>query len=114
MIDTEGWIRKLMLSNELWKFYKTTKWLRLRDDVLNKHHYECQECLKQGKVTQAQTVHHINEVKKRPDLALCEFYTDEQGQVQRNLIPLCNKCHNKAHGRYCSNEYKPQLNEERW
>lgn len=114
MRDVARWIRELIESGELWRFYKCAEWLSLRAKVLAKFHHECQECVKRGKVTQAKFVHHINEVKHRPDLALSEYYTDKDGREQRNLVPLCHACHDKAHGRFCGGEFRPQLNKERW
>ena len=114
MRDIVAWILELIEINQLWRFYKTPDWLSLRARVLSEFHNECQECLKHGRVTRAKFVHHINEVKHRPDLALCEFYTDRDGTVKRNLVPLCHECHDKAHGRFCGGEYRPQLNKERW
>lgn len=111
---TEQWIREQISKGEEWRFYKTKQWLELKSNVMEKHHYECQECLKKGRYTRAKVVHHINELKQRPDLALNEYYIDGKGNKKRNLIPLCQECHNIAHNRICSNEYKKQLNEERW
>lgn len=113
-MNLEKWIRELIASGEEWRFYKCQLWLNLRSRVMEKYHHECQECLKRGKYTRAKVVHHINEVKDRPDLALSEHYTDGNGEQRENLVPLCQDCHNIAHSRVCSNEYKPQLNEERW
>lgn len=112
---TEQWIRELIQQGKEYKFYKTKEWLQLRQSILDKYHNECQECLKQGKYTEAKNVHHINELKQRPDLALNEYYTDSMtGERKRNLIPLCVECHNIQHKRVCKGEYRPQLNEERW
>lgn len=111
---TERWIRELIANGEEWRFYKTREWLNLRAQIMEKHHNECQECLKRGKVTAAKIVHHINELKDRPDLALREFYVDAKGIKRENLVAICQDCHNIAHGRICANEHKPQLNKERW
>ena len=115
MRDLANWIRQLIAEGKEYKFYKCRAWLELRSRILEKFHYECQECLKRGKYTRAKFVHHINEVKHRPDLALSEYYTDSKtGEKKRNLIPLCQDCHDKAHARFCGGEHKPQLNKERW
>ena len=108
------WIEELIAEDKLYKFYKTKEWLRLRQNIFDKYHNECQECLKLGKYTRAETVHHINEVKDRPDLALSEYFIDEDGKQRPNLIPLCKRCHNAAHCRFSPAEKRPQLNEERW
>lgn len=114
MTYTEYWVRGLIAEGQEVKFYKSKRWLAKRASVMDRYHYECQECLKRGKITRAKVVHHVNELKHRPDLALTEFYTDNDGNVHPNLVPLCQDCHNVAHKRICSYEYKPQLNEERW
>jgi 5-methylcytosine-specific restriction endonuclease McrA len=115
LVNLEKWIRQLLEEGTEYKFYKSRLWLTLRNSILEKYHYECQDCLKKGKVTRATTVHHINEVRQRPDLALSEYYFDgKTGERRENLRPLCHECHNIAHGRMCNNEYKPQLNVERW
>ena len=114
MIDIERWIRELLAEGKEVKFYKCRAWLELRAYIMEKYHYECQECLKSGKITRAKVVHHINELRHRPDLALSEYYTDLSGEKKINLIPLCQDCHNIAHSRVCENIYKPQLNIERW
>lgn len=111
----EKWIRELIAEGKEVKFYKSRAWRDLRAFILEKYHYECQECLKKGKYTRAKVVHHVNELKNRPDLALSEFYYDVEAREKRpNLLPLCQDCHNIEHDRVCGNEYKTQLNEERW
>lgn len=115
MINFERWIRELIAEGQEVKFYKCRAWRELRNRVLERYHYECQECLKVGKVTRAKVVHHVNELKHRPDLALSEFYIDsETGERKENLLPLCIDCHNIAHDRVCANEYRTQLNTEKW
>lgn len=114
MRELSTWIRLLIAEDKLYKFYKSKEWRLLRRNILEKCHYECEECLKRGRVTRAREVHHVNEVKHRPDLALSEYYTDEKGEKKRNLKALCMECHNKEHGRFTGGEYRPQLNKERW
>jgi 5-methylcytosine-specific restriction endonuclease McrA len=109
----ERWIRELIANGQEVKFYKCKAWRLLRENILAKYHYECQECLKKGKYTRAHTVHHVNELKKRPDLALSEYYTDHEGKKCPNLLPLCLDCHNAEHDRI-GYEPKNYLNEERW
>lgn len=112
---TEQWIRELIAQGKEYKFYKTKQWLNLRQSILDKYHNECAECREKGKYSRARNVHHINELKHRPDLALNEYYIDSNtGEKKRNLIPLCIDCHNIAHERMCDIEHKKQLNEERW
>lgn len=109
------WIRQLIREGKIEQFYYTKEWKELRQEVLEEHHYECQECLKQGRYTRAVCVHHINEVKDRPDLALSKYYTDHKGMEHKQLVPLCNKCHNIVHDKLKQFiEGKSFSNQERW
>lgn len=69
------------------EFYHTREWLTIRQQVLARDYYLCQECLKEKRIRRADTVHHIVPVKenwaKRLDLS--------------NLVSLCHECHNKIH-----------------
>lgn len=51
--------------------------------------FECQECRRRGIKKSSNLVHHINPSESRPDL----FWNN------RNLISLCDECHNKMHNR---------------
>lgn len=95
--------------------YKTWEWQELREKILLRDHYECQRCdghnglgkpIKRIKLTKANTVHHIQEVRDRPDLMMEES----------NLISLCHECHDIVHDRTVErfNKQKPRLTEERW
>ena len=92
-VPLAAYIRGLIKHDKVYRFYQTDEWKDLRLDVLEELHNECQDCLLQGKYTRADCVHHHNEVKDRPELALSKHYTDAQGKKQRQLIPLCNTCH---------------------
>ena len=109
------WIRQLIRQGKIEQFYYTKEWKELRQEVLEEHHYECQECLKIGRYTRAVCVHHVNEVKDRPDLALSKYYVDHKGVEHKQLVPLCNRCHNLVHDKLKSFiDGKQYLNEERW
>lgn len=110
-----SWIRELERDGKLYRFYKTDEWLDLRDRVMRANHNECSMCKrKQPAVyTRAEHVHHVNEVRLRPELALSRTYRDATG-VHDNLLPLCRECHNAEHERFYRAEDKPQLNLERW
>lgn len=68
-------------------FYRSKPWEKVREVVLARDNGLCQECLKDKRVTLADTVHHIIELKddwgKRLDL--------------NNLISICSSCHSKIH-----------------
>lgn len=113
------WIRELIRENKLYKFYKCDDWLTLRDEVMRDAHYECEHCIKQGIYTRAYMVHHINEVKKRPDLALTKEYEDPiTGEKKKNLVALCFACHELEHDRFGEHKAKRDENKfsnvERW
>ncbi len=109
------WIRRLIAEDRVELFYFTEEWKALRLDVLEELHYECQECLKHGEYTRADCVHHVNEVRHRPDLALSKYYIDSKGNKQRQLVPLCNQCHNIVHPEKLKKNIKEKFtNEERW
>ena len=115
-IPLATWIRQLIKLGKVEQFYFTDEWKELREDVLDAFHHECQECLKKGVVTTDELcVHHVNEVRHRPELALSRYYTDEQGQTQPNLVPLCKICHNIVHEKLAKHQKKNRFsNEERW
>ena len=117
--NLSAYIRQLIEQDKLYKFYKSKEWIELRNDVLRNNHYECQHCLQHGKYTRAVMVHHVNEVRKRPDMALTKEYIDPiTKEKKRNLVSLCNPCHEAEHDRfeYHRNKYGVQkfTNEERW
>ena len=119
-IALDVWIRKLIREDKLYLFYKTDDWLELRDDIIRDAHYECQHCMKAGIYKRAEMVHHINEVRKRPDLALTREFTDAiTGETIINLVALCNSCHEKEHPDRFGNYRKQRgierfTNEEKW
>ena len=107
------WINKLIKDNQLWKFYKSIEFRRLKEEVLIEQHYECQECKKKGIITKANTVHHVQFVRKHPELALSKFYI-YKGKQYKNLIAVCPACHNRLHPEKSKFKKKKILNEERW
>lgn len=110
-----SYIRQLIAEDSIEKFYQTKEWTELRQEVLEECFYECQECLPRGRYTRADCVHHVNEVRVRPDLALSKFYIDKEGNRHRQLVPLCNACHNKVHDKLGNWQRKDKFtNEERW
>lgn len=106
-------IKRLIKEDRLYRFYKSKEWTRLRDEILEKHHNECQWCKEKGIISKADTVHHVQFVKKYPELALSRYYT-YNGKQYNNLIPLCHDCHDKAHKRMKYKPKKKQVTEERW
>ena len=93
------------------KFYNSRTWRNFRIKILQRDHYECQYCKakKIRKIVRATHVHHIQELKDKPELAL----------EADNLISLCHTCHEEVHDRLAkANEVRRKapnfMNEERW
>ncbi|MGM8137503.1 HNH endonuclease [Enterococcus italicus] len=86
-------------------FYLTGEWKRKRLEILERDHYECQECRRNGKLTTAYDaileIDHIKELDKYPELA----WDNE------NLQTLCRSCHNKKHKRF---EFKESVRKRKW
>lgn len=70
-------------------FYHGVKWKRLRESVLSRDNYLCQDCLASNRLVGAEEVHHIIEVKEDWN----KRYDED------NLISLCKSCHRKRHTR---------------
>lgn len=70
--------------------YKDKKWKKKREVVLRRDNYLCRQCKRYGKTTQANTVHHIMPAEEYPEYR----YND------KNLLSLCNECHNSMHDRF--------------
>lgn len=68
-------------------FYKSSEWRSVRQFVLERDHYLCQECRRNGIVKQGNTVHH--KVHLRDDWS-------KRLDVD-NLETICPQCHNKEH-----------------
>ena len=82
-----------MAKNAIYKkLIHTTKWLKLRKQVLTDHPL-CQRCLEQGVTTPAVEVHHIvpaeTAINQRDMSALMYDY--------HNLRALCHNCHVLTH-----------------
>ena len=73
-------------------FYSSGAWKHVRDLAGKRDHYLCQDCLKAGRVTPAEIVHHIVELTpdniNDPDVALS----------LDNLVSVCRECHAVRHG----------------
>ena len=84
-------------------FYNSRTWRNKRKQILDRDNNECQICKKEGRVSKADTVHHIKELKDYPELGM----TDE------NLISVCFSCHNIIHERFEGQRSKIDI-PERW
>ncbi|WP_342986008.1 HNH endonuclease [Clostridium saudiense] len=70
-------------NNKYNKFYWTQKWKQLREYVLARDDYLCQDCLNNKVITEATEVHHIEKIRKAWD----KRYDPD------NCIALCSECH---------------------
>lgn len=80
----------LLLSGQTDKyirFYHTKAWHDARQETLTRQHYLCQDCLREGKITVAKTVHHIIPLRDDWDNRL----------DQDNLEVICLEHHNEEH-----------------
>lgn len=97
-------------------FYSSPQWRKLRRQILKADHYECQLCkTKYHRYRRANTVHHVNHFKIRPDLALEPMYHDPATHSdKRNLLSLCHECHEEVHGYRMASEKVEPITAERW
>lgn len=97
-------------------FYTSRKWRRLAHKVRARGHQECARCRERGVYTRAVLVHHDLDRDEFPEFELKEFYIDENGKKQPNLIPLCFACHEAIETERGNRgpEPKPPLTKEWW
>jgi hypothetical protein len=99
-------------------FYQSARWRRLRQRVLEEHHYESWDELRAtpARYVRATCVHHDRYVFNYPGWALSEFWCDDDGVVHRNLYPLSHEAHDARHGRIRHRQRRPdsELTKEMW
>ena len=104
-------LRQWIAKGEAHHFYRTWLWRKTRRFILDKDKHECQVCKAKGLYEPATMVHHVQYLEKHPDLAVSEYY-EYNGVKLRQLISLCDACHDKIHKR---KRYKEkQITVERW
>ena len=87
--ETNKFYDKHIRDKQAEMFYKSKAWVAARQQALIRDNYLCQECLKRGRITRADTVHHKIELKE-----------DWSKRLQLgNLVSLCAECHNRIHSR---------------
>lgn len=74
------------------KVYATTAWKKLRLSYM-KEHPICEECLKKGKVTPAEDIHHKRSFVQRGQINWDLAYDD------KNLMAVCKECHQEIHAK---------------
>lgn len=74
------------------QFYNSSAWQQCRKAYLTSVHYLCEDCLRQGKYTPAEIVHHIVELTPDniSDPTITTSFT--------NLKAVCRECHAIEHG----------------
>ena len=87
--QTGEWVRQITKESVYgWHaLYRTYRWVKKRQEILQRDHWACQICRRKGRYRRATTVHHIKHLKDAPELAL----TDD------NLLSLCAACHEDMH-----------------
>ena len=106
-----NWILQLIASGRLKEFYNSKVWKIFRLEILKSRPCRCQLCERKTPAVltplrkpwekksgsndrrPVAIVHHINEIRKRPDLALSEY--DEDGNL--NVAIVCPSCHWDEH-----------------
>jgi 5-methylcytosine-specific restriction protein A len=109
----EEWIKQLIDEGKLYKFYKWSEWRKLSEQIMRENNYECQYCKARGVHTPARSVHHVQWVDRHPRLAMSKTYT-YNGMEYKNLVPLCENCHNAQHKKGIKVRKNKFINEERW
>ena len=112
-----GEIAAMVISGDTSAFYNSRSWRKLSHEIIAEGNNECLWCKQAGKYSPAVLTHHLNELKKRPDLAYSRTFVDEKGETRQQLIPLCNDCHEKTHkrGKYAELQEKRGFwQEEKW
>lgn len=104
----------MIRKDDMRAFYNSWDWRKLSHAVIKENNNECYVCKMRGKYSPAILTHHVNELRKRPDLAYSRTFTDEQGNIKKQLIPLCFNCHEKIHERGFFKVSSHFSNEERW
>ena len=83
--ETDRYYNKYKRNKVINSFYQSREWRMLRAEVMRRDKGLCVNCLKQGKYSQAKSVHHIVKVKddwsRRLDMDNCKA--------------LCDRCHNE-------------------
>lgn len=122
-----SWVLQLIANNNLHEFYNSADWKRVRRHVIKAQRCRCHDCekkspaqltvlrppweapreTKDGRPDERPVaiVHHVNELRRRPDLALSEYAPDGT----RNLVAICPSCHwDRHHNR------RQEITPERW
>lgn len=107
-------IKKLIAAGRTDIFYNSRTWRNKAKNIKAAQNNECQFCKARGKVGPADLVHHVRHLRQYPELALSDYYTDEHGNRQRQLVASCFRCHELQHNRVFNCKSNHYTNEEKW
>lgn len=92
--DIDEWSQAIdkyfMSTKDYSDFHNKKAWRDKRIVILKRDGYQCRECKRYGKIIEADTVHHILPIEERYDLRL----------NNKNLLSLCESCHEKMHDKF--------------
>lgn len=82
------------------EFYSSGAWKAAREQAKRRDHYLCVDCLREGRITPAEEVHHI--------IALTPYnITDPRISLNlNNLKSLCRECHKRYDPKRIPKRYK--------
>lgn len=86
-------ISKDIRHKERQEIYNTKRWKDLRRLIVQEHPL-CEDCLKNGRITPTEEVHHILSPFKK---GLSEEEKIKRAYDVDNLVALCKDCHIKRH-----------------
>lgn len=93
--------KSMKALNVLKDFYNQKSWRAKRRYILARDGYQCAECLKYGRTSEAKVVHHIIPLEEYALMFLESRITFEKfyglSLEDKNLVSLCHTCHNKKH-----------------
>lgn len=73
-------------------FYKSAAWKHCSEYIRRRDAYLCVDCLRKGKLTPSEEVHHITELTP-------QNINDPRITLNAdNLVSLCRECHKARHG----------------
>lgn len=81
-------------------FYRSQAWRDVREYCMHRDSFLCQDCLKEGRYTPAEEVHHIEPLTPE------NINSPSVSLNPDNLISLCRECHKKRHGAKQNDRYE--------
>jgi len=75
------------------ELYQSKRWKTLRK-LMVQNHPLCEDCLKEGKITPTEEIHHIKSPFAR---GLSQEEKEKRAYDVDNLVALCKECHIRRH-----------------